>query len=788
MPKSRKRKTKNNKSKFGAKKMSSTQRPLYGSAPNPIKMKYFEVSMDGLSDLSFEKRLNVIRKIGKEASEEFSAKYQSIKKWFEKYDSVKLLSFSYYYFMMTKAGYDEEAVTGKLTFPAYYQELLQAFSLTLPRSFKADPLSEEVYQFKEDLTLAFDLFKKSQYNVPDSVTVEVDVHKHILRSEMILNTTAVRNWSYDHQMKKVTLDLAEGIKAEFLKVYGFYPTIFLNLLYRMVEEVQVKVNDHLNKIRKIVSQKTYSNVIETYELLFPTEKIPKERHEWFWDHFGKNLQNLKGFFLLHSDYFLEHLFTFDYEILSSYTDNELSKEQLREVFSQISYSFGDLQDFNTEYFILGNPIHEKPFILLSEDTVFSTLWSVMTHFSINIMESLCSSEDKLRQKYIHERASYLENEVTEIFKKAFPTAQIYVGSQWLGCDDKLYENDLLVIVESFAFVVESKAGMVSPAAKRGAPDRLFKTLKELIEVPSEQALRFIDFLKDNPVELSLKVKKGANNKFDASKLKYFIPVGVTLSHLGMTSSNLKKLIKAGITDKPIEDLATSISLTDLEVVFDILPGTAEKIHYLQRRRELEANVEYEGDELDLLALYLDDGFNIDNYIKKYSSIHVTLKSKELDNYIIESAQNERVIKPILRKSKWWADILSRLEQERPAIWLEASYILLNIMYVDQLRFKKEADKLFNNMRMGKSEKLHNWVRFETSNEERQFTLVCYGYRNSAIEDRDAIINDILDMSRVENKKGILIIGVNVDKKHYPYSILASTLSPDLFENRYLRRK
>lgn len=640
--------------------MSSTQKPSYGSAPNPIKMKYFEVSMDGLPDLSFEERLNATRLIGKEASEKFPAKYQAIQKWFEKYDLAKLLSFSYYYFMMTKAGYDEEAVTGKLTFPAYYQELLQAFALTVPRSFKADLFSEEVYKFKEDLSSALDLFKKSQYNIPDSVTVEEDVHKHIWRSEMILNTTAVRNWSYDHQMKRVTLDLAEGIKTDFFKVYGFYPALFLYLLYRMFEEVEVKVNDHLNKIRKIFSQQTYSSVIESYELLFPTQKIPKERHQWFWDHFGKNLHNLKGFFLLHSDYFLEHLFTFDYEILSSYTDNELSPEQLREIFNQISYSFGDLKEFEIEHFILGNPIHEKLFILLSDDTVFSTLWSVMTHFSINILESLCSSESKLRQKYVNKSASYLENEVTEVFKKAFPTAQIYVGSQWLADNDKLYENDLLVIVESFVFVVESKAGIVTPAAKRGAPDRLFKTLKELIEFPSEQALRFINFLKDNPEELSLKIKKGTNNKFDASKLKYFIPVGVTLSHLGMTGSNLKKLIKAGITDKPIEDLATSISLTDLEIVFDLLPSTAEKIHYLQRRRELEANVEYEGDELDLLALYLDDGFNMDNYIKKYSSIHVTLKSKELDNYIIGSAQNERVRKPILRKSKWWADILTRL--------------------------------------------------------------------------------------------------------------------------------
>ncbi|WP_314059215.1 hypothetical protein [Empedobacter brevis] len=785
MPKSRKRKIKKNKVNIGIKTNSSIKKPFYGSAPNPIKMKYFEVSMDGLPNLSFEERLNTIKLIGKEAFDRFPTKYQSIKDWFEKYDSAKILSFSYYYFMMANAGYDEEAVTGKLTFPAYYQELLQAFSLTVPRSYKPDPFSEEVYKFKEDLSSALDLFKKSQYNIPDSVKAEEDVHKYILRSEMVLNTTAVRNWSYDHQMKKVTLDLADLIKADFFKVYGYYPSVLLNLLYKMVEEVEVKVNEHFNKIRKIVTQKTYNKVIESYELLFPTEKIPKERYEWLWDKFGRNLHNLKSFFMLHSDYFLENLFTFDYKILSTYTDNELSSEQLCEIFGQISYNFGELKDYNIEHFILGNPTHEKPFIILSDDTIFSTLWSVMTHFSMNILESLCFRENKLRQKYIDKRASYLENEVTEIFKKAFPTAQIYVGSQWLGDNNKLYENDLLVILGSFAFVVESKAGMVSPSAKRGAPDRLFKTLKELIEVPSEQALRFIDFLKDNPVELSLKVKKSANNKFDASKLKYFIPIGITLSHLGMTSSNLKKIIKAGITDKPIEGLATSMSLTDLEVVFDLLPSTAEKIHYLQRRRELEANVEYEGDELDLLALYLDDGFNMDNYIKKYSSINVTLKSKELDNYIIGNVQNERVTKPILRKSKWWRDILSRLEQERPVNWLEISYILLNVMFNDQVKIKKEFDKVLNNMRKGKAENLHNWLKFETSEEERRFSIFFYGYYDSQFEDRDTVINSILDEATEEDTKGILVIGINVDKNHYPYSVLASTLSPRLFENRYL---
>ena len=160
------------------------------------------------------------------------------------------------------------------------------------------------------------------------------------------------------------------------------------------------------------------------------------------------------------------------------------------------------------------------------------------------MEKFCSENEKLRKKYNEVRAAYLEDKVKSLFRIAFPMAEIYHGSKWTGKDGKVYENDLLVIVDNFAFIVEAKSGQVSPSAKRGAPDRLFKTLKELIEEPSDQALRFIEYLKDHPSELVLPVKKGPSNRFDASKLKYFIPLGVTLTHLGMTGCNLKQLIRA----------------------------------------------------------------------------------------------------------------------------------------------------------------------------------------------------------------------------------------------------
>lgn len=47
-----------------------------------------------------------------------------------------------------------------------------------------------------------------------------------------------------------------------------------------------------------------------------------------------------------------------------------------------------------------------------------------------------------------------------------------------------------------------------------------------------------------------------------------------------------------------------------------------------------------GDELDLLAWYLDDAFNLGKDQEKYGLFKMDLKSKELDNYIIGSAKTK----------------------------------------------------------------------------------------------------------------------------------------------------
>lgn len=148
----------------------------------------------------------------------------------------------------------------------------------------------------------------------------------------------------------------------------------------------------------------------------------------------------------------------------------------KEIFAHITLSFSDLATHNAEHFLLGNPVHEKPFIHIDENQLFSAQWAVMGHHTLGLLEKFCATDEMLREKYNKGRAEYLEDELETLFKNHFPGAQIFAGSKWTGKDGKLYENDLLILIDSFALVVEAKSGQVSPPAKRGAQKRLFNTL------------------------------------------------------------------------------------------------------------------------------------------------------------------------------------------------------------------------------------------------------------------------------------------------------------------------
>jgi len=735
------------------------------------------------SELSKEQRLEIIRSAGSRARRDFEKRFPAIENWFSEYDPIYLLSYCATYFLSVREGTDPEA-TGRMDFYPFYVEIMQAFALYKARNSSLKPLMQEAEKLRQEMKEIGELMSWRLLDIPDEITQDSDLHAYHLRTGMMNNTTAVRNWAYFHQMRKVVLDLCKTIEKDFEGVHKIKPVTLMDLLFKLTEERNDLLNEHRTRLRSFIRKSTYQEMIQAYNTAFPAiQKIEEDQVETLWASAGKKKRNLIGLLICHSDLRLEDIYSFTLEHAQQLLTENVPNNVLRDVLNKLSYQFGDLKDFKREHIILSNPVHRRPFIKLQNDVFYSAIWGAIPHFALDLLEDLIWEDEKLREKYTAAKAKYLEDEVERIVKGGFPHGIVHRGSLWKdSITDKEYENDITLVIDNFALIIEAKSGSVSDPAKRGAPDRLFGTLRALIEEPSEQALRFIEHLERDKKVHTFQTKRGEQNIVDSTKVKYYIPLGVTFSHLGTISSNLKQLVEAQVVSKKLEQLAPSMSFTDLEAVFDLLPSEVEKVHYLARRREFEAHMNYEGDELDLLAFYLDNGFNIgDTEYAQNSVLMMSLKSKELDMYFVGKSEGRRVPKPELALTGWWKDLLNTISTRRSEGWVETGFILLNTTKEDQDQFEKKLKQLISVIISGKAEKPHNWVMFASGPERRRYVIAGYPYTTLDKELRNGVMSEILFNEHAEKARGVVVIGVNITRRNYPYSVLSRRTSTDLFD-------
>lgn len=775
MPVSRNRKNK--------KKNTKTKKKNY-KPYEVVKQEFVRFENPFPEDIPFEKRLELIVEIGNKSKEEYEKEYENLIGYFKEYDSLYLCSFCAYYFGMQEEGIDREAIDGFLDFHPFYLEILQCVTLMTERVISAKPLNEKITDFELTIKNLNESQSASYFKLAENASSLEDISKIQLRIDMMIHTLAVRNWAYIHQMDEITLELANLVETVFKDRLGFKPNHLLVLLTGIIKLNENKLNNHLQKTRSFVASKNYIDVYSKFEEAFPyIKKTNSAQREKNWSLVGKNIKNLKAMLLTHSDCFLSDLYSYSIEEVSKQLSNKISKIEILNILDKLSYQFSELSDINKDFIFLDNPVHLKPFIKTDEEKYFSVIPHIFSHIALDILESFISQNSTINKQYLSVKGKYLEEKVEKLMRKSFPKANVFKGSLWKSKDDdKIYENDLIVLIEEFAIIIECKSGSISPPAKRGAPERLIKTMKELIIEPSEQAIRFQNFLKENSKLHKLKTKIGVVNNIDSSNIRFYVPLGVTLSNLGSIGCNLKKMILSKITSIKLSELSPSISYTDLEIIFEILNTQVEKIHYLSRRREFEAHVNFQGDEMDLFGFYLDNGFNIgETEFDKNFYIDLTLKSKELDPYFIGKHRNVKVKKPTLQKTKYWSDLLLKIESKSNN-WLVPSFILLNLPKEDQIEYEKKLKQLMGMVIYDKCEKKHNYLIMRFGPERRQYILVGYPYKDTDKETRDGIIDEIVRQIE-EDKivKGYLIIGYNLNTSNYPYSVLIGSMKTRLFD-------
>ena len=739
-----------------------------------VKMEFFSIA-DPFGDAPLEVRRQILRNIGAKAKATFEREFSQVQTWFDRYDPIYILAFCPYYFLTAEQGVDKEAIDGKLDFGPTHLELLQAIALMQPRGGTPEPLQERAQELQESLKRLTDALINSSFDVPGDIS-SAELKKQFVLSQMRLQTLAIRNWAFpDQAIAHLTAFCSGPFGTVLSKQYGGVSgTRLIDALVNIVKEIEHRLNTHRSKVVPMIRASTFDLACSAYRHSFPDITLDtKEMRSFFNERCDADLQTFKWVLLTHSDLRLPDIFMFTLDDFMRLYGSPEHRDAIKTILEKWSYRFGGLAGRNPYHFLYSNPVLQRPFIVIGDDKYCWVLCGLLSHTLPGLIEGLVASEN--RKRYLECRSKYLEDTVANLCRDTFPDGHIYQGSLWRPTDDDatLYENDVLVVIDSTAFVIECKAHLVDPPARRGAEFRLVETLEDVVVKSSIQANRFVSFLKSHIGVHHFRTNDKTINTVDTSNVVRYVPFSVTYENLGYISANLKESVEAGLIDSQYP-LVPSICITDLEIAFELLDTQSQCIHYLSRRAEIEKTMKYSGDEGDLLAFYLESGFNVGEWEDGKILVDLNMKSKELDPYFIARANGVSVRKPHLEISVYWRVLLDRVERLKSKFWTEIAYVLLNIGRKDQDKFEKTFKKLIKRVQTGKVKQKYNWVvMLNGDGEARKYAVVGFPYRTNSREERNEMMKHMAgELEQNTPVLGMVIIGTNVDVLTYPYDVLA----------------
>ena len=329
--------------------------------------------------------------------------------------------------------------------------------------------------------------------------------------------------------------------------YGFKISKLTIMCFNLIDTVGKRINKHTEALRSVLRKRNKKKLVIDCNNVFLETPDNKEKFFNYMRDNHRTLEEIRQMLLIHSDLFLLDLFVLDInDFVQAYPDT-IEVNHLLPVLHSWSLAFGDLEDQQIEHLFMGNPIWERPFIKLDETTFFCPIVGLLISFCLELMERVIRDNERLWQRYEKRRAQYLEDEISRVFSQNLPQSNVYKGVRWHHPgENKDYENDVLVVFDVFAFVIEAKSGRLRASSKRGAPHSLAEDVKKLISEASVQAHRFVNYLKANPKDL-YKTSTGQMHQIDVSNVKYFQPLTITLESLGSLSGHLPSLQKGWLT-------------------------------------------------------------------------------------------------------------------------------------------------------------------------------------------------------------------------------------------------
>ncbi len=724
------------------------------------------------STLPREAALKGLVEVGKTHQDKFPSQLGSLESILHSVDPLLTISMLTTYGLMgdvDDSGHVSSGYKGE-EFNQSHVELAQALSLRAPfaerlREFPKPDTIQQLFDLLPEVGQAY-----SRRRLVHLQEERSDENRAValIQEELRLHTQTVRNWGYLSRVAGIAKRLCAPIDDLFHTTAGIRATTVIDLFTHLIRRHEQLVNGRIKKLAPAFRATTIAGMLDAYYKAHPHLDGSAAEMLTFAMEQGITLDQTKYMLLSHSDLSLDDIYTFDVEILASETG--IDAPSIASALDRLSLGFGDLAESNPEHFFLTNPVWTKPVIKLAGGKYFCAIPQAFFSFVFPILAELLGGDDSAAARYAKQRAEFLESDIRELFGKAFPDCEISSGYKWRDGPDE-YENDLMVRVDSHLILVEAKSHAVSWPALRGAPDRARRHVKEMLLDPSTQSLRLANRVEQALADNGKREFLLPDFPVSLDQVRTVLRLSVTLEDFATLQTTLHHAKKASWipTGHPV---APCILLADLEVVFDILESTPHKIHYIKRRADLEAHFDYKGDELDLLGFYLLSGFNLGE--AEYSGHHSLLigMSERIDQYYIALEKDVVTSKPVPKMTRWWKDICAKIETRDIHQWSDVTNVLLNVSYEDQETIVKKFKQIAKNVRKNWRSPGHNCAVVMVPHKKRADALVVVAFKERNKDSRytrmENVAAEIFESSHVER---CLVIGINIDKMHYPYSLI-----------------
>jgi hypothetical protein len=294
-------------------------------------------------------------------------------------------------------------------------------------------------------------------------------------------------------------------------------------------------------------------------------------------------------------------------------------------------------------------------------------------------------------------------------------------------------------------------------------------MKEIVLEGSEQAYRFIEFLRDAQSRGESAVLRDGR-QIDVANVAQYIPCVVHLEPLGRLGADTKR-VRRLFPDVRAGNLpAMAIALADFETILTLLGRPEERLHYLYRRRQLELRHSYSADEMDLLAMYFDNQLNFDERFPK-GELLLYGKSTPVDRWLSRDQELTPVPRPRRRMSRRFKAAIERIAGQRRPGWLRMALILQDVFDERQRAFEHQIRLMIKTLRRGSAPVVGGVVEQGLTEGRFAFSYLIYS-RVPRDGVRDLVMDEVSRLVESDTYAEALVIAIDGPADSFPYSLIA----------------